>query len=199
MLSAGRAGDRCEGARPDDQDARPDRAGAGVPGLDPMMAPADRLRPLAPGDAPALAALHAVSFERGWSEGDFAILMAAGAWGFAATGAAGIEGFVLVQGEQDPEIITVAVGPDRRRRGLGRALVVTAADAAWRAGAARLVLEVAIDNVGAEALYLSLGFAPVGLRRGYYERAHGRLDARVLAARLPIAGAGETSQGLDRI
>lgn len=163
------------------------------------MAQPGRLRPLTHADAPALAALHALSFERGWSDGDFATLMAAGAWGFAVTGPAGVEGFVLVQGEEDPEIITVAVQPELRRRGLGRALIVTAADAAWRAGAARVVLEVAIDNAEAEALYRSLGFAPVGLRRGYYERANGRVDARVLAARLPLVGAGAPSQGLDRI
>jgi len=44
------------------------------------------------------------------------------------------------------------------------------------------VLEVAIDNEPAIALYMEFGFQPVGRRPGYYAGAGGgRVDALILA------------------
>jgi ribosomal-protein-alanine N-acetyltransferase len=48
-------------------------------------------------------------------------------------------------------------------------------------GAEAMLLEVGTDNPAALALYAGLGFAKVGMRKGYY---HGR-DALVL--RLPLS------------
>ena len=45
-------------------------------------------------------------------------------------------------------------------------------------GAERLTLEVRVSNAPAVGLYTALGYAKVGLRRGYYERP--REDALIL-------------------
>lgn len=75
-------------------------------------------------------------------------------------------------------INNVAVRPDCRRRGIAKALL----EALQRQGAARglslLTLEVRESNRGARALYSGLGFAEVGLRRGYY--FHPREDAIIM-------------------
>lgn len=75
-------------------------------------------------------------------------------------------------------INNVAVRPDCRRRGIAKALL----EALRRQGAARglslLTLEVRESNRGARALYSGLGFAEVGLRRGYY--FHPREDAIIM-------------------
>ena len=48
-------------------------------------------------------------------------------------------------------------------------------------GVRRLLLEVAVDNHPAIALYGALGFVEAGRRRGYYRTAHGPADALILA------------------
>lgn len=55
-------------------------------------------------------------------------------------------------------LFEVAVTPERRRRGLARALVGRCADEAARRGARSLYLQVGAENTPAVALYKSLGF-----------------------------------------
>jgi [ribosomal protein S18]-alanine N-acetyltransferase len=86
-------------------------------------------------------------------------------------GAAGREvlGYVvaLVVGPE-AEIADLAVAPDARRQGIGRALL-SGALAELRAAAVRTVyLEVRESNQGARTLYEAYGFESVGRRRGYY-------------------------------
>lgn len=61
----------------------------------------------------------------------------------------------------------IAVDPDRRREGLGNAVVRTLLAAASVQGADRALLEVELDNPGARALYTKLGFRRLG---GYHYR-----------------------------
>ena len=63
-------------------------------------------------------------------------------------------------------ITTIAVGPERRRRGYARILLGTALAAFPRALVVHL--EVRPSNEAARALYESLGFVTTGRRRGYY-------------------------------
>jgi ribosomal protein S18 acetylase RimI-like enzyme len=51
------------------------------------------------------------------------------------------------------------VAPEAQRRGVGRALLLRAHDFAREAGAIRVVLSTAKDNVRARSLYVSLGYA----------------------------------------
>ncbi len=81
----------------------------------------------------------------------------------------------MIAGEA--EVLTLAVRPAARRRGIGRALVEAAATLA-EASAAAMFLEVAADNPGAVALYAQTGFEIVGRRPGYYGRAGGRVRRR---------------------
>lgn len=127
----------------------------------------------------ALAALHARCFPDPWdADAITALLAAPGAFAFAHD-----DGFVLARAVADEaEILTLAVHPDKRGRGLGRALLQACIRKARIMGAKSLFLEVGVDNPAALALYAGLGFARVGARKGYY---NGR-DALVL--RLPLTG-----------
>lgn len=62
----------------------------------------------------------------------------------------------------------VAVSPEHRREGVGRALVLALCEAAEQRGAAFLTLEVRPTNEAAVRLYQSLGFAEVGRRKNFY-------------------------------
>ncbi len=136
------------------------------------------IRAATPQDAAELAALHAGSFPESWSAAAMAALLE----GEGALGLIGPAGFILVRAVAgEAEILTLAVEPGARRHGVGRALVIAAANAAARTGAQSLFLEVAADNAPALALYDRCGFEPVGRRRGYYRRAGGQaMDALVL-------------------
>jgi tRNA threonylcarbamoyl adenosine modification protein YeaZ/ribosomal-protein-alanine acetyltransferase len=80
------------------------------------------------------------------------------------------------------EILTVGVVPEARRRGFARRLVDALLEEARRRGAVEAFLEVRVDNVAAQSLYFSEGFAQVGLRPGYYDG--GRIDAVVMRREL---------------
>ncbi len=66
------------------------------------------------------------------------------------------------------QILNVAVRSDRRKQGLGRALVQLVLDEAEREGARLVTLEVQRGNAAAIALYRALGFVETGMRRNYY-------------------------------
>lgn len=65
-------------------------------------------------------------------------------------------------------VTTIAVDPARQRRRIGTRLMLAIAREAIARGATALTLEVRLSNRGAQALYRRFGFAPVGVRRGYY-------------------------------
>ncbi|MTH76505.1 GNAT family N-acetyltransferase [Paracoccus aestuariivivens] len=80
-------------------------------------------------------------------------------------------GFLIGRNVADEaELLTVAVSPDSRRQGLARSMLGEFHETARARGAIEAFLEVASDNEPARALYLSEGWAEVGLRRNYYAR-----------------------------
>jgi ribosomal-protein-alanine N-acetyltransferase len=87
------------------------------------------------------------------------------------------------------EILSLGVLPDRRRAGIGSALLDAICCEAARRGAGSVVLEVAADNDAARALYAAYGFTVVGRRPHYYRQAARLVDAFImrvaLAARPP--------------
>ncbi|WP_295080774.1 GNAT family N-acetyltransferase [Tabrizicola sp.] len=136
----------------------------------------------------ALAALHARAFRTPapWSEADFAGLLDDPLVFLLVEGDAGLLLGRAVAGEA--ELLTIAVAPEARRRGLGRKLVSRFVYEAKLRGAERAFLEVAADNAAAIGLYESAGFSAAGRRRGYYLTPEGhRVDALVLARELAAA------------
>jgi ribosomal-protein-alanine N-acetyltransferase len=130
-------------------------------------------------DSARLAALHARAFVEAWSaEAISDLLGSPGVRAFAAAG-----GFILVRTVADEaEILTLAVVPEARRAGVGRALVSAASDVAREQGASRLHLEVSKENAAARALYAGLGFREIGRRTRYYaDGADALMLSRALA------------------
>ena len=86
------------------------------------------------------------------------------------------------------------IPPARRRAGLARRLLAEGLAEARRRGARRMTLEVAADNVGAQALYREFGFLEAGRRRNYYRKADGGgLDALLLVRPLEVPEAPVTA------
>ena len=81
----------------------------------------------------------------------------------------------------EAEVLTLAVSPQARRRGLGARLVSRFLYQARLRGAETAFLEVAAGNAGALGLYRAQGFTEAGRRRGYYRSALSpAVDALVL-------------------
>lgn len=138
-----------------------------------------------PGDAPALAALHRISFRHGWSENEFERLLAdraAIAHVARANGGRGaIIGFVLSHRVADEaEIFLVALAPGERGRGTATKLIARHLGRLAAAGVSRVFLEVDEGNTAARNLYARAGFSEVGRRAGYYRKPGGNAAALVL-------------------
>ncbi len=101
-------------------------------------------------------------------------------------------GFALARDlRKECEILSLGVLPERRREGVGTALLNSVCVEARLRSAESIVLEVAVDNIAALALYAARGFLPVGRRRNYYRRTRNSADALVL--RLALTGTSTTS------
>ena len=129
-------------------------------------------------DVDAMTAIHAAAFDHPWSAQEIGgLLIGPGGFGVIKDG----EGFILCRGVADEaEILTLAVDPAARRKGVAKALVEAAAGMARTLGAELLYLEVAADNQAAILLYEKTHFAWAGLRKGYYARQTGAMDAIVM-------------------
>ncbi|WP_448954196.1 ribosomal protein S18-alanine N-acetyltransferase [Labrys neptuniae] len=129
------------------------------------------------GDAAGLAAIHASGFERGWDAHEFERMLADRLIlaHLARPGGKGAPtGFALSRLVVDEaEILTVAVAPAARRVGLATQLLQHHLSRLAAAGAHKVFLEVAEDNVAAIRLYQRHGFGEIARRQAYYARAKG--------------------------
>ena len=122
------------------------------------------------GHVPQIAQLEKVCFSDPWSESSIATELnnRLSYWLVAVENGAvlGYIGSQTVLGETD--IMNLAVSPDARRRGIGRALLLRLMTDLKNGGNRCVSLEVRESNEVAKALYASLGFVQVGLRPNYY-------------------------------
>lgn len=138
-----------------------------------------------PRDAAAVARLHAASFHRGWSEHEFhRLLLDRNVIGHQARVGRALAGFILSRiAAGEAEILSVAVDPRRRGRGLARALLDLHLRRLAGLGAKTVFLEVEETNEPARRLYAGAGFREVGRRDRYYPRAGGPAGAALVLRR----------------
>ncbi len=124
--------------------------------------------------APALATLHALCFAAPWRLQEFEqILSLDTTFGFGDE-----NGFILCADlGPDAEILTLAVHPEMRRKGLGLKLIETLRDWAKENNKEHLFLEVNATNTAAIALYQKAGFTQTGVRKNYYHENGQTFDA----------------------
>lgn len=131
-----------------------------------------RIREMRPADIAAVLEIERACFAQPWSQGLFmdelgrpetrSWVVADSPWGLVGFGG-------LMQNITDGHILDLAVRPDARQRGIGRAMVSALVERAADRGVRRMTLEVRPSNDAARSLYEQAGFRPVGCRPGYYE------------------------------
>ena len=134
----------------------------------------------------AVLAIEQSAYSHPWSRGNFSDSMAAGYQLQCLVGGADVLGyFVAMAGYREVHLLNITVAPAHQRQGWAR--VMLDALAIWSRGqqAEWLWLEVRAGNTRAQQIYEHCGFAPVGLRKGYYPAGQGqREDAVVMNLRL---------------
>ena len=142
-----------------------------------------------PAHAAAFAEIHRLSFDDGWSAAGFGrMLRQPNMLGLAAPDAedaGGVCGFIICRlAAPEAEIVTLAVVPARRRRGIAGRLMAGAEEFLRRSAIKEWFLEVDAGNPAATALYEIAGFEGVGTRTGYYRSNAGRRDALIMRKEL---------------
>ena len=79
--------------------------------------------------------------------------------------------------DDEAEILSIGVTPDRQRQGVGKRLLQRFFEHGTSQNMTRIVLEVAEDNVPAVRLYRDFGFVEFGRRKGYYKQGNWKIDA----------------------
>lgn len=132
-----------------------------------------RFEPMTAADLDAVVEIERRSFPAPWSPGLFLhelrIPFSRLTLARLDDGAGRVVGYVcrwLIGDEV--HILNLAVDPDHRRRGIGRALLAHVLDEAAAAGARVATLEVRRGNEAAASLYRRHGFTETGVRRNYY-------------------------------
>jgi tRNA threonylcarbamoyl adenosine modification protein YeaZ len=123
-----------------------------------------------PTAAPLLAELHAGAFSTGWPAAEVAqMLEIPGTLALLASRGTVPLGFILLRAiAGEAELLTLAVAPNHRRKGVARLLVESGFIYLKNLRTTALHLEVSSINHAAIALYQAHGFSQSGLRRGYY-------------------------------
>jgi len=147
--------------------------------------PTVQFRKLARHDIPTLLEIEREAYPDPWSQGMFRQEVTNKTSHFYV----GLEGeqltvyggFWLVL--EEAHLTKVTVRADRRGLGLGRALMHFLIAEARRLEADTVRLEVRESNALAQGLYQTLGFRPVGIRKGYYTQTRENAMVMVLDLR----------------
>ncbi len=126
-------------------------------------------------DSATLAQLHGASFHRGWGEDEFEdMLSQRNTLAHRLRIGRRIVGFVVSRTAADEaEILSIAIAPGHRGRGLSRDLLLTHLGHLAGRGIATVFLEVEENNQPARRLYERAGFTVVGRRERYYRQPDG--------------------------
>jgi ribosomal-protein-alanine N-acetyltransferase len=121
------------------------------------------IRPGTPADLPRIDVIQAASPQASsWKPEEYLLYDLS-----VADSDEGVQGFLAVRAVADGEweVLNMAVAPDRRRRGVAKALL----ERFLKKVSGAVFLEVRESNGVARKLYKSLGFQELAIRKGYNE------------------------------
>ena len=137
--------------------------------------------PMRPGHIASIATLEAACFSTPWEEAAICAELnnPLALWLVAEAGDGAVQGYVGSQiCFENADILNVAVDPAFRRQGIAADLMQTLESRLAQKGVETITLELRCSNEAALRLYEKVGYAKIGLRKGYYEKP--REDALIL-------------------
>ena len=146
-----------------------------------LAVPEILIRPMVESDVSDVVSTERASYQFPWSEGIFRDCLRVGYICRVVTVDDRVIGYgVMSVGAGEAHILNLCIREAFRCAGIGGRLLSYLLDRAAASGMTEAFLEVRPSNTAAIRLYQSLGFEPVGTRRGYYQAVGGREDAAVL-------------------
>jgi ribosomal-protein-alanine N-acetyltransferase len=152
------------------------------------------LHPMTVASLDGVMALEEAVYPFPWTRGNFLDSLAAGyvAWTLNRIEGDLVGYCVAMFGVDEMHLLNITVAPAWRKRGHARRLLDELVGVCRQRPADRLWLEVRESNHAAREVYRRLGFAPAGIRRGYYPAPAGtREDAIVMTLDLRALNAGQ--------
>jgi len=143
------------------------------------------LRPMQLVDLDAVMTIEPTIYSHPWTRGNFSDSLASGysAWVMEEQGV--MVGYALLMRVLDEaHLLNISVAKTHQKKGLGRYLLAHMIAVAQRHQATNMFLEVRVSNTSAIALYESMGFCEMAIRRGYYPAHGGREDAMLMGLAL---------------
>jgi ribosomal-protein-alanine N-acetyltransferase len=138
-------------------------------------------RPMAAEDVDRIIQIERAAYPYPWTRGNFMDCLDCGYSCWVVEVGGELVGYsILMAGAGEGHVLNCCVAPAWQGRGLGRLAMQRLIAGAPDYGVECLFLEVRPSNGTAIALYESLGFETVGLRRHYYPADQGREDALVM-------------------
>ena len=150
------------------------------------MAGVGALHPMTTAHIDAVMAIEVSAYPFPWTRGNFIDSLASGhpAW-LLQDGVGGLLGyFIAMTGVEEMHLLNITVAPAAQRQGHAKVLMAALVAQACESGARQLWLEVRLSNAVARAVYERLGFAQVGVRKGYYPSAFGRREDAIVMSLL---------------
>jgi len=142
-------------------------------------------RPMRMSDLDRVSEIEQCVYAYPWTYGNFADSLGAGYVCTVLEHDGAVVGYgILTVALGESHLLNISIDAPWQGRGLGRALLLHHIDLARARGARMLLLEVRPSNVVAKALYESLAFERIAVRRGYYPAPEGREDALLLMMKL---------------
>lgn len=144
-----------------------------------------RLRRMRSSDLPQVMSIENANYQFPWSEAVFDDCLRVNYSCWVCEESDKILGFSIVAiAVGEAHILNINVDPEEQGQGIGRMMLENLIAVARSKNAETVFLEVRPSNEVAIALYDSMGFNEIGLRKGYYPAEHGREDALMLALEL---------------
>lgn len=144
-----------------------------------------QLRPMRPTDLTTVMTVETRAYTHPWTENIFRDCLRVGYQCWVLEIAEQLSGYaVLTVAVGEAHLLNLCIDPERQGQGFGRRLLQRMLGMAEELQADTVFLEVRESNTAARALYESMGFCQVGLRRDYYPAAKGQEDAVIYAKTL---------------
>ena len=150
-----------------------------------VLKPSIQMRPMQMADLDAIMQIEPTIFPYPWSRGNFSDSLNSGysCWVMELDGE--IMGYgVLMMVLDEAHLLNISIASDQQGRGFGRTLLEHMMQLGRQHGGLNMFLEVRPSNVSAIALYESMGFNEMAIRRNYYPAKQGREDAVLMGMAL---------------
>lgn len=145
-----------------------------------------------PADKTVAHAIDCAASEFPWSKKQFADSLLADDYACLLELDSTVVGFAIFKQVLDEStLLNIAIDPDYQGKGYGRWLLEQGLKQQMARGMQSCFLEVRKSNHQARALYCSLGFIQVGVRKDYYPTSQGREHALLMSREFPRSFIGE--------